>query len=296
VSGMATEGTTQPTIPEPTVPQADRRTARGARFLIVARFELMRQLRRRRLLILLIITAIFLVLLIVVIQVFRTASADSYSYASSFGGFVPTLAALAATFFGADALVGEFEHRTGYLLFPQPVTRTSIFLGKLVAGFALTTVTLAVYYGVVATATAIVTGGLPIEIAYSFLLAVLYSTAALGVAFVLSSTLKGTTSASVMTFAVLFLILSIITAIFSVADLRPDGNLAFAGGTISNILSGPYPQSYPGDATVPGGPGPGREFRVYSPAVPLSILVMAIWAAVGFGLAWALYRRKEMKG
>lgn len=273
------------------------RTAAGPPFLSVARFELLRQLRRRRLFVLLILAAVLLVLVIVVVQVFNVASSDAYAYASIFGTWVTILAALAATFFGADALVGEFETRTGYLLFPQPVSRTSIFLGKLLSAFALTTMTLAAYYGVVAAATGVVKGSVPIEVGYSFLLAVLYTTAALGVAFFLSSALRGTTMASVLTFSILFLVLAIASAILSFASIRPDGNLAFAGGTITNILSGPYPDAYPPDTEVPGGGGPGGgTFRVYSPGVPISIAVMATWAAVGFALAWFLFRRREMKG
>ena len=276
-----------------------RRTTAGRstgepQFLHVARFELLRHFRRRRFLILLIIAALFVVLLIVVLQVFGTGGGDAYSYASSYGTWVTILAALAATFFGADALVGEFEHQTGYLLFPQPVTRTSIFLGKLLAAFALTTFTLSAYYGVVAAATGIVKGSVPVEIGYSFLLAVLYSTAALGIAFFLSSALRSTTMASVMTFALLFFILAIVSTVFTVAGLRPDGDLSFAGGTISNILTGPYPDHYPADSTIAF--GPGARFTVYVPAVPVSIAVMAIWAVVGFGLAWLLYQRREMKG
>ena len=286
-----------PMSSEGSAPTKSSSLARGGspHFLSVARFELLRQLRRRRLLILLIIAAILLVLLIVVIQVFGSATSSAYAYASSFASSVTILAALAATFFGADTLVGEFEHRTGFLLFPQPVTRTAIFLGKLTAAVALTTVTLAVYYGVVAAATEIVKGSVPIELGYSFLLAALYSTAALGVAFFLSSALRSTTMASVLTFATLFFILTIVSSILSIAKVRPDGNLAFAGGTISNILAGPYPQAYPGDTDVPIGPG-GDRFRSYSPAVPISILVMVVWAIAGLGLAWFLYRRREMKG
>jgi ABC-type transport system involved in multi-copper enzyme maturation permease subunit len=170
-----------------------------------------------------------------------------------------------------------------------------IFLGKFVAAFSLTAVTLGAYYGVVAAATGIVKGSIPIEIGYSFLLAVLYSTAALGLAFFLSSALRGTTMASVLTFSILFFVLSVVSAILSVAKVRPDGNLAFAGGTITNILEGPYPEGYPGDTELPGGPGGGR-FPNLSPGVPISILVMVGWAVVGFGLAWFLYRRREMKG
>lgn len=278
---------------EATRPGPTRSVGR-APFLSVARFELLRQLRRRRLFVLLIITAVVVVLFIVVLQVFGSSSSDAYAYASTLVTWVTILAALAATFFGADALVGEFENRTGYLLFPQPVSRTSIFFGKLLAAFALTTVTLAAYYGVVAAATGVVKGSVPIEVGYSFLLAILYSTAALGVAFLLSAALRGITMASVLTFMMLFFVLAIASTILGVAAIRPDGNLAFAGGTISNILAGPYPDAYPPDPEGPVG-GPGGGFQSYSPAVPTSILVMAIWAAVGFGLAWALFQRREMK-
>lgn len=244
--------------------------------------------------ILLAIVAVFVTLLIVVLQVFGSGVGDAYGYASNFGIWVSILAALAATFFGADTLVGEFEYRTGYLLFPQPVSRTSIFVGKALAAVTLATLIMAAYYGVVAAATAIVKGNVPIEIAYSFLLAILYTTAALGIAFFFSGALRGVTMASVLTFTVLFFILAIVTTILTIAGVRPDGNLAFAEETITGIMAGPYPEGYPADQVVevPG----GGTFRDLSPAVPISILVMAIWAAVGFFLAWAFFRRREMKG
>lgn len=283
-----------------TPPGLQEASAEGRRFggialLAVARFELLRHLRRRRFVILLIIAALMVSLLVVVLQVFGSASGDAYAYVSSYGTWVTILVALAATFFGADAIVGEFEHRTGYLILPQPVTRTSVFAGKALAAFVLTTLTMAAYYGVVAAATGVVKGTVPVEVGYSFLLAVLYGSSALGLAFFLSSGLRGTTMSSILTFAFLFFILPVADTILSVAGVRPVGNLSFAAGTITNMLSGPYPEGYPGDSVFPGGPG-GPTFTVYSPAVPLSVLVMAIWAAAGFVLAWALFRRREMKG
>lgn len=272
---------------------AVRGRAWGAHFLHVARFELVRHLRRRRLVVLLFLVALMIGLVFVILQVFGR-SGDVYGYASTYGTWVTILAALAATFFGSDALVGEFEQRTGYLLFPQPVTRTAVFLGKALTAIALTTFTLALYYGIVAIATGIVKGGVPIELAYSLLLAILYATAALGVAFFLSSALRTMTMSSVLTFATLFFVLSIVTFVLAAADVRADGNLAFAGNTITNMLSGPYPEQYPGDMEVPG-PG-GNPVTIYSPQVLTSVVVMAIWALVGFGLALVLYRRREMKG
>ncbi len=269
--------------------------------LRVARFELLRQFRRRRMILLLAIAGILAAVLFAVMRAFGAEGETAYSYASSYGIWVSILAALAATFFGGDALVGEFEHKTGYLLFPQPVTRTSIFLGKLLAALGLASLTVGAYYAIMAGATLGIKGALPVEVAYSFLLALLYTAAALGVAFLLSSALRSITMASVLTFSLLFFVLTIVSTILSVAGVRPDGNLAFAGQTIANILAGPYPEAYPGDTTGGGpGGGPGGDggpgFAQFSPAVGTSIAVMAAWALLSLALALFFYRRREMKG
>jgi len=277
----------------PNVVSAHHRS-RGLQSLHVARFELLRQLRRRRLVLLLAIAGFVAAALFAVLQFFGPEGGTAYSYASTYASSVTILAALAATFFGADALLGEFEHRTGYVLFPQPVSRTSVFVGKLLAASGLASVTVAAYYAVMAGATWFVMGTVPVEMAYSLLLALLYTTAALGLAFLLSSALKSTTMSSVLTFALLLFVLMIVTTILTVAGVRPEGNLAFAGQTIPNILTGPYPEDYPSDVTVDFGPAAG--FTQYSPAVLPSIAVMAAWAVVCFGLALFLYRRREMKG
>jgi len=271
-----------------------RSRPRGFQAFHVARFEVLRQFRRRRMILLLVIGGFVAAALFAVLQFFGPAGGTAYSYASTYASSVTILAALAATFFGADALLGEFEHRTGYVLFPQPVTRSSIFFGKLLAASGLASLTLGAYYAIMAGSTWFVMGTVPVEVAYSFLLGLLYTTAALGLAFLLSSALRSTTMSSVLTFALLFFVLMIVTTILAVAGVRPVGNLAFAGQTIPNILAGPYPEAYPGDGTSQFGPGDG--FTQYSPAVDSSVAVMALWSVVCFGLALYVYRRKEMKG
>ncbi len=267
--------------------------AGGSQALRVARFELLRQLRRRRMVIMLAIAAALPVTLFLVREYRGTSGVDSYSYASTYVTFVSILAALAATLFGADVLVGEFEQKTGYLLFIQPVSRTSIFLGKVLTALALSLLTIGVYYAILASATLYVTGGLPVELAYSFLLALLYTSAALGVAFFLSSGLRSTTLAAVLTFALLLFVLSILNSVLTFAGIRPDGNLPFAGAAIGDILAGPYPSAYPVDTTI----GVGRfKITEYVPAVATSVAVMAAWAAVTLILALVVYRRREMKG
>lgn len=263
--------------------------------LMVAKFELLRQVRRRRVLLVLAIAGVAAAALFAAMRAFGSEGSSAYAYASTYGNLVAILAALAATFFGGDALVGEFEHRTGYLLFPQPVTRTSIFGGKFLAALGLASLTIGAYYGIMASATLGVKGTLPVEAAYSLLLAILYTVAALGVAFLLSSTLRSITMASVLTFALLLFLLPVASTILGVAGVHPDGNLAFAGQTIAAILTGPYPEGYPKDTTFRG-PGGGPGITQYSPAVGASIAVMLSWAAATLALALVLYRRREMRG
>jgi ABC-2 type transport system permease protein len=261
--------------------------------LQVARFEFLRQLRRRRMVVMVGIAAALPVTLFLVLQYEGVTADTSYGYASTYVTFVTILAALAATLFGADTLVGEFEQKTGYLLFPQPVSRTSVFLGKLLTAFTLSALTITVYYAILAGATQYVAGGLPIELSYSFLLALLYTTAALGVALFLSSALRTTTMASVLTFALLLFVLTILTQVLMFAGIRPDGSLSFAGGTIGDILTGPYPSAYPTDTVI----RVMRRTRTeYVPAVGTSIAIMAAWVVVTVVLALLLFRRREMKG
>lgn len=46
-----------------------------------------------------------------------------------------TIASIGVMFFAGDAIAGEFGRRTGYILFPTPVRRTTMVIGKYLACF-----------------------------------------------------------------------------------------------------------------------------------------------------------------
>jgi ABC-2 type transport system permease protein len=61
-------------------------------------------------------------------------------------GFLGVLSILSATFFGADAIVSKFESKTGYFLFPNPIRKTTVFLGKFIASVLVSVCVIALHY------------------------------------------------------------------------------------------------------------------------------------------------------
>jgi ABC-type transport system involved in multi-copper enzyme maturation permease subunit len=71
---------------------------------------------------------------------------------------VPILSVRCATFFGADALVSEYESKTRYFLFPNPVRKTAIFLGKFVASALVSLGTIGLFYLIAAVSVRVIDG------------------------------------------------------------------------------------------------------------------------------------------
>src|SRR5690606_17378083 len=120
---------------------------------------------------------------------------------------VSTLVIVAATLFAGDIIVSEFQGRTGYLLFPNPVKRSSIFLGKFLSAVLAMAIVVAIYYIAAIAISAAVSSDLEhLELAFASLgLALLYSVAAVGVGMLVSSFMKGGTGSLILTFFLLLL-------------------------------------------------------------------------------------------
>ena len=64
---------------------------------------------------------------------------------SAWGGFATLAMAILGIFFGSDAISGEFQSRTGYFSVPNPIQRSTIYLGKWIAAFIASSVILGIY-------------------------------------------------------------------------------------------------------------------------------------------------------
>ena len=84
---------------------------------IVTRYELLKYLRGRRLLAIILLTAIISAIFLVVPPAIGSQySKDPTDFVMNMLRFLGVLSILSATFFGADAIVSEFESKTGYFL------------------------------------------------------------------------------------------------------------------------------------------------------------------------------------
>jgi len=208
-----------------------------------------------------------------------TGSAVSASIA------VPILSVLGATFFGADAIVSEYESKTGYFLFPNPIRKTAIFLGKFVASGLVSAGTIGLFYliGLCPCASSMVASHTGLSFAYSLV----YLFAVLAVAYLFSAIMRSSVYSLVLTFFTFFLILPIVDAVGSVAEFKPWLSITFASLISQHIFQNPYPTDKVLNST-------GVSLVAYYPDVRLSIAVMAAYFIVAFLLAIVLFRRREM--
>src|SRR5439155_25749888 len=137
---------------------------------------------------------ILLVLIIGLILGLPPALGSSYestpnAFVGTFAGFASLLAVLCGVLFAADTLCSEHEKRTGYFLFPNPVRRETIVVGKLMASLAASAGIILLYYLAAMIAAVIVTGHVTLEIGLSAAYALAYMACVVGVAFLLSAIL-----------------------------------------------------------------------------------------------------------
>ena len=138
----------------------------------IMKYALLDYLRGRRFFIMLIITALISVLLTVLVGYYRPDTfliSNLAFYDSWWGTSVTFVVVLSAIFFGGDAISGEFQNKTGYFGVPNPIRRSSIYIGKWLAAFIASAVMLGIFTVVtVGNGSAITSQVYPINLASHF--------------------------------------------------------------------------------------------------------------------------------
>src|SRR5438445_7262342 len=160
-----------------------------AQVITVASYEIRKYIRGRRLLGILILVGLILALFIGLPPALSIPYASTpNAFVSTFATFTGLLVVLSGALFAADALVSEHEKRTGYFLFPNPVRREVLVLGKIAASLIVSAAVLSLYYGGAALAALVVTKSLTLDLGLSYPYALEYIIAAVGVAYLGSPT------------------------------------------------------------------------------------------------------------
>lgn len=269
-----------------------------AQVRISLKYTLLEYIRSRRFLILLSITLIIAALLTIIVAWRRPAgflTTNLGFYSSWWGTAVTFVIVLAGIFFGGDAISGEFQNKTGYFNIPNPVRRSSIYIGKWLSAFlaatgimlifALITIANGFYY--------FGSSGLPWQFAESLLFAWFYLAAVLGLTFFFSSLFKSSSISILVTVILLLFGFSLISTLVSdLVGIEPWFILTYGSGIIGNILNSPYPP-HSSTTTTPIGHGHFFTVTTFAASVPEGLAIMAVYFIVSAILGLYLFERKE---
>ncbi len=263
-----------------------------SQILTICRYELLIGIKGKKIPAILGITVGITLALIIVPEILEVEhSNSSFEYFLMPIGFGFFLFIITAALFGSNSLVSEFHERTGYSLFPNPVTRTTIWFGKFLSAEVLGFIVISIFYGMLSIGTYAIYNEVPSEIFESFLLSFVIVTMVMSVSFFISSFSRGPTGAVVLVFVIFILILPIVDQfLINFAETKPWFSPTFIQQINQNILFDPYPIDLePGE--MPRGP---FDFKRFVPYVDESLAIMFSYIVL-FSLASIyLFKRREM--
>jgi ABC-2 type transport system permease protein len=259
---------------------------------VVMRYTFLDYFRSRRFYILLIVGLVISGALTAVVAHYRPAAFLTTAlgfYGQWWGASINFVLVLSAIFFGGDAISGEFQNKTGYFTIPNPIRRSSVYVGKFLSAFLAASVILLIF-------TAITVGNqlyyFPAGVPYRFLESLLFSwfylAAALGFAFFFSALFKSSSISILVSVILLLFGFNIIqTLVYDIAQMEPWFVLTYGQGIISNVLSDPYP-AHVATATF------GRfSFTSYNATIPEGLAIIGAYFVVTSAAGLLLFERKE---
>jgi len=259
---------------------------------IITKYTFLDYFRSRRFLILSIITLLIGGLLTFAVGYYNPPAFKSSAlafYSTWWGNAITFVVILSGIFFGGDAISGEFQNKTAYFGIPNPIRRSSIYIGKWLGAFIASTIIL-VMFTVITLGNGLAYFGLnvPLQFWESLLFTWLYMVAVLGFTFFFSALFKSS-SIAILTTVILFLfvfgIVELIASTF--AQVEPWFILTYGAGIISNVFTVPYP---PHIMVIDTGP---LQLTTYVASIPEGIAIMAVYFVVMFVLGLVLFERKE---
>jgi ABC-2 type transport system permease protein len=259
---------------------------------ITMKYTFLDYFRSRRFFILLTITVLISILLTAVVGYYRPQSflaTDLTFYSNWWGNSVTFVIVLSGIFFGGDAISGEFQNKTGYFGIPNPIRRSSIYIGKWLSAFIASTVILGIFAAITVGNGFYYFGlNIPFQFGESLLFAWFYLAAVLGFTFFFSSLFKSS-SISILVTVILFLFgFSLIqTLVAALAQVEPWFILTYGAQIIGNVLVVPYPQHI---STINAG---RISLTTFNTPIPEGIAIIAIYFIVTTVLGLLFFERKE---
>ena len=255
---------------------------------VVTGYEFLKHIRRRRLYVILGLALIAELAVIIGVPVLMDGYPDSMMVMAALLTVGPSLATIGAIFFAGDAIAGEFESKTGYILFTNPVRRITLVIGKYLACCIAVILLIIFSYVIVSISLLAIYGDIPIETVKSFGLCLLFAGSVLSVTFFFSSVSKGAMGATVMTLLFIMVISGIIESVLLFAG-KPYWFLLSTGGDSIAAVYGGYELLLGG--IMPH--GVELPFEMETMDIGLTAIAMVVYLVVGFVLSiWISGRRQ----
>lgn len=264
--------------------------------MVTTRYTFLDYIRSRRFAILLILMLVISAILTFVFAYRRPAAAliDPLAFYSTWWGMSATFVViLSGIFFGGDAISSEFQNRTGYFVLPNPVRRSSVYVGKYVAALIAASIVLAIFT-LITVANGLYYFGFNVPGVFweSAFFDWIYLLAVLGFAFFISSAFKsGAYSILVSAVFLLFGFSLIEGLVADLANTEPWFVLSYGAEIVGNVLKTPYP---PAVTTSTFGSGPHSfVLTTYNVAISEGLVILVGYFIVTAILGLFLFERKE---
>lgn len=262
-----------------------------AKLGVVFKYEFLKHLRRRRLYIILGLTLLAEVAVLVLLPPLMDGYPENVLVMAAILTIGPSLAAIGAVFFAGDSIAGEFEHKTGFMLFTNPVKRITLITGKYLASCAAVIILIVFGYAIICVSLLSIYGQVPIETLKSFGLCLLYGCAVVSITFLFSAISKGSMGATVITLVFIMIISGILQSVLMFAG-EPNWFLISTGGdSIANVYGG-YELIMQG--LIPEGMAGEAPFELKTPDIGLCALSMGGYLLIGYVLSLWISRRRQL--
>lgn len=254
---------------------------------VIAGNEMRKFIRGKKILLYVLLMALFVALLVG----FPIAYPDNFgtfmnnpdnvlfTYASN----VTFLILIGAVLFASYTIVSEFEERTYLLLFTRPVKKTSIFVGKFLASYAVVLVTMLIFYGISAIHSFALAGGVSSKIWESFLISLFYGFAVSSIAILLSTISKKGSVSALMSFFIILIVPQIVWALFVITNpmlMNPSTPFSYE---LENYW---YFINVAGSSV--------SQVAIESISISLPIVSLSLWGIVPLVAAWLIFLKKEV--
>jgi ABC-2 type transport system permease protein len=262
---------------------------------ITMKYTFLDYFRSRRFFIFLAITLLISALLTFIVGYYRPESflsSDLSFYGSWWGNSVTFVIVFSGIFFGGDAISGEFQNKTGYFGIPNPIRRSSVYVGKWLSAFIAATVILSVFAAITIGNGMYYFGlNVPYQFGESVLFAWFYLAAVLGFTFFFSSLFKSSSMSILVTIILFLFVFNLIqTLVAGLVKFEPWFMLTYGAQIVGNILTVPYP---PRSSETSFGPGSHVTLTTYNVPVPEGLAIIGLYFAITAILGLVLFERRE---